>query len=91
VLKLIKDAWTVSFGHTKTNRKAVLSRGWGPRTLNYYVFLYPEILSFRPKNVEQSMNKNLARSSIPALDLNLSEGMAGMLFDCIVTKKNKGP
>ena len=34
VVKLVKDAWNVSFARVETNRKAVLHRGWGPKALN---------------------------------------------------------
>jgi hypothetical protein len=30
VVKLVKDAWRVSFAQVKTNCKAILQRGWGP-------------------------------------------------------------
>jgi hypothetical protein len=49
VVKLVKEAWHVSFAHEETNQKAVLQRGWGPRALYYNVLLHPEILPSKPK------------------------------------------
>ena len=37
VVKLVKNAWKVSFARVETNQKAVLHRGWGPKALNMNV------------------------------------------------------
>jgi hypothetical protein len=84
VVKLVKEAWHVSFAREETNRKAVLQRGWGPRALNYNVLLHPEILPSKPKNSGQPITENSVISSLPATHLNLSNGLAGTLIDRIV-------
>ncbi len=89
VVKLVKEAWHVSFAREETNRKAVLQRGWGPRALNYNVLLHPEILPSKPQNSGQPITENLVISSLPATHLNLSNGLAGTLIDRIVIEKNK--
>jgi hypothetical protein len=43
VVKLVKDAWKDSFAQVESNKKAILHRGWGPKSLNYNVLLHPKI------------------------------------------------
>jgi hypothetical protein len=89
VVKLVKEAWHVSFAREETNRKAVLQRGWGPRALNYNVLLHPEILPSKPKNSGQPIMEYSVISSLPATHLNLSNGLTGTLIDRIMIEKNK--
>jgi hypothetical protein len=89
VVKLVKDAWRVSFARPETNRKAVLQRGWGPRALNYNCLLHEEIMASKPSIEEHQAKKPLIKSSLTPSELNLSGGLAGTLIDRIVAEKNK--
>ena len=77
----------MSFARVNTNQNAVVNRGWGPKALNYYVLLHPEISSSNPSN--QPATINTVVTNVPASDLNLSDGLAGTLIDRIVVEKNK--
>jgi hypothetical protein len=91
IVKLVKDAWRVSFARVETNRKAVLNRGWGPKALNMNVLRHPEILSSKPKEhgCQPTSNKIDVLSTLPASELNISEGLSGTLIDRIVLQSNK--
>jgi len=45
IVGLVCQAWEKSFTQVKTNIKAVASRGWGPKVLNYKCLQHQEILS----------------------------------------------
>jgi hypothetical protein len=53
-VKLVKEAWKVSFARVEMNRKAVLHRGWGPKALNMNVLKNPEIMATVP-NVSKDL------------------------------------
>jgi len=87
VVKLVKDAWAVSFARVNTNKKAVMQRGWGPKALNYNVLLHEEIA---PSNPDRNPPASVIRkTNVAADELNLSAGLAGSLIDRIVIEKNK--
>ena len=93
VVKLVKDAWQVSFARVETNRKAAMHSGWGPKALNYNVLLHEEIVSSNPNREEsndggQKKQKHHS-TAIPASQLNLMEGLVGTLIDRIVLESNK--
>ena len=75
VVKLVKNAWKVSFARVETNRKAVLHRGWGPKALNMNVLRNPEILGTKPNSTKDliGMSQGLT-SKITPTDLNINEG-----------------
>jgi hypothetical protein len=93
VVKLVKDAWQVSFTRGETNRKAVMHSGWGPKALNYNVLLHEEIVSSNPNREESNdggqKKQKLHSTAIPASQLNLMEGLVGTLIDRIVLESNK--
>jgi hypothetical protein len=91
-VKLVKDSWNLSFTRVNTNKKAVLHRGWGPRTLNKNVLLLPEILAMKPSSTEEeTMKSNDLSSSLLPSDLNISQGLAGTLVECISSKTIEKP
>jgi hypothetical protein len=49
VVKLVKEAWAVSFAHEETNRKAILNRGWGSKALNYKCLTPPRNIGIKAK------------------------------------------
>jgi hypothetical protein len=57
VVKLVKEAWSVSFAQVETNQKAVLERGLGPKALNYNVLCHPEISSSKPNGDDDKGKK----------------------------------
>ncbi len=85
VVKLVRESWNESFAKVKTNRKAVLTRGWGPKALNYNVLLHKEIIG---TNKSKTSSQQLT-STIDPRDLNLTEGLAGMLVHRICLRYNK--
>ncbi len=64
----------------------MVHRGWGPKALNYNVILHPEIASSKPGN-QPAPTKMV--TTVPASDLNLTDGLAGTLINRIVVEKNK--
>jgi hypothetical protein len=52
IVKLVKDAWKISFARVETNKKSVLHRGWGPKALNYNALFHPEIVLSNPNSEE---------------------------------------
>jgi hypothetical protein len=88
-VKLVKEAWAVSFARVITNRRAVLHIGWRPKALNFNVLLNSKILPSKPKD-GNAPDKSLSTSSkIDPSCLNLSEGLAGTLIEQIVMPDNK--
>ncbi len=81
----MKQAWNSSFARTKSNQKATLHRGWGPKALNYNVLCHPEIATSH----NGSTHSSLPTSTVPAEELNLSQGLSGTLVDRIVVHKNR--
>jgi hypothetical protein len=72
-------------GTKKNNRKAISSRGWGPRALSFNALLHPEILASKSGNGSKGIA--LESTADPA-ELNLSEGLAATLVERIVMYKN---
>jgi hypothetical protein len=73
VVKLVKNAWKVSFARVETNQKAVLHRGWGPKAWN--VLRNPEILATKPNSTKDLMGTSQGlNSKITPADLNINEG-----------------
>jgi hypothetical protein len=90
VVRLVKNAWKVSFARVETNQKAVLYRGWGPKALNMNVLRSPEILATKPNSTKDLMGTSQGlNSKITLTDLNINKGLAGILGDCIVLESNK--
>ena len=90
MVKLVKNAWKVSFARVETNQKAVLHRGWGPKALNMNVLRNPEILAIMPNATKDLMGRSQGLDSkITPTDLNINEGLAGTLVDRIVLESNK--
>jgi hypothetical protein len=88
--KTVKDSVKVSFARVQHNQKAVLHRGWGPRALNMNVLLHPEIMASKPASSDETPEiLNALTSSLPASELNLTEGLAGTLVQRIVIETNK--
>jgi hypothetical protein len=85
VVKLVRESWNESFAKVETNRKAVLTRGWGPKALNYNVLLHKEIIG---TNKSETSSQQLT-STIDPRDLNLTEGLAGTLVDRICLRYNE--
>jgi hypothetical protein len=54
VAQLVSDCWKETFAKVETNKKVVLTRGWGPKTLHYNVLLQKEITA-----TKQSMTHSL--------------------------------
>ncbi len=72
MVKLVKEAWAVSFARVLTNRKAVLHRGWGPKSLNYNALLNSEVAPSELKD-DNAPDQSLSTSStIDPSCLNLS-------------------
>jgi hypothetical protein len=89
VVKLVKEAWEVSFARVNTNRKAVLERGWGPKALNYNVLCHPEIKSSKPQGDNAAEKMITLVSDLPPSELNLTSGLSGTLIERIVIQSNK--
>jgi hypothetical protein len=89
LVKLVKEAWAVSFAHEETIGWAVLNRGWGPKALNYNVLLHPEILVSKPKDGTLPQQKAIVTSKLSAAKLNLSRWPGRTPIDHIVLEKNK--
>jgi hypothetical protein len=89
-VKLVKEAWKVSFARVEMNRKAVLHRGWGPKALNMNVLKNPEIMATVPNVSKDLMGRSQGlNSKMPATELNINEGLAGTLVNRIVLESNK--
>jgi hypothetical protein len=86
---LVQKAWESSVARVEMNQKAIVSRGWGPRALNYHALLHPKKLTSKVDNHNQEGPlKQLASSAEPE-ELTLSEGVTATLVDRIVVHKNK--
>jgi hypothetical protein len=79
IVGLVHQAWLSSY------RKAISSRGWGPRALSFNALLHPEILASKSGN---SSKGSVLESTIDPEELNLSEGLAATLVERIVLYKN---
>jgi hypothetical protein len=90
VVKLVKNAWNVSFARVETNRKAVLHRGWGPKALNMNVLKHKEIMGTKPSDAAESngTSQRISTTMLPS-QLNITEGLAGTLIDTIVLESTK--
>jgi len=88
IVGLVRQAWEKSFARVKTNIKAVASRGWGPKALNYKCLQHPEILSTKNGASQKGLTID-SRSCAAPEELNLSDGLAATLIDRIVLYKNK--
>ncbi len=89
-MKLVKEAWKVSFARVEMNQKAVLHRGWGPKALNMNVLKNPEIMATMPNVSKVLMGRSQGLDSkMPATELNINEGLAGTLVNRIVLESNK--
>ena len=86
VVKLVKEAWSVSFDRVETNQKAVLERGSGPKALNYNVLCHPEISSSKPEGDDNGEEKKGLMSALPPSELNLTDGLSGTLEEQIVLR-----
>jgi hypothetical protein len=86
VVKLVQECWKHSFAKVETNRKAVLTRGWDPRTLSYNVLLHKEIAA--TKNLSDTSTIVLS-SSVDPSTLNTQDGFAGTLIERICLKYNE--
>jgi hypothetical protein len=90
IVKLVKDAWNVSFARVHTNQKAVLYRGWGPKALNKNALLSPEIWATKPASTDDPRTtKQGLQTSLPVSELNTNQGLAGTLIDRIVLESNR--
>jgi hypothetical protein len=87
IVKLVSDCWKESFAKVESNKKAVLTRGWGPKTLSYNVLLHKEITATKQSN-EASSSSQLT-SGIDPSNLNLKDGLAGTLLERICLKYNE--
>jgi hypothetical protein len=87
VVGLVREAWELSFARVQTNQKAIVSRGWGPRALNYNALRHPEILTSAPGTSVKRPIDALESRALPE-ELNLSEGLSATLVDRIVIHKN---
>jgi hypothetical protein len=83
VVGLVREAWKTSFARVRTNVKAITSRGWGPKALNYNCLLHPEIAG-----TKQTLTSGL-QTNVDPQELNLSVGLAATLVDRIVLYKNQ--
>ena len=86
IVKLVKECWKHSFAKVDTNRKAVLTRGWGPKTLSYNCLLHKEIAA--TKNSISDSSTTALTSTIDPTELNTHEGFAGTLIERICIKYN---
>jgi len=89
VVGLVRQAWKSSFARTQTNRKAIATRGWGPRALNYNALLHPEVLTSKPGYRNNGTELSTLDSNVTPEELNLSQGLAGTLVDKIYVHKAK--
>jgi len=55
IVKLVAALWKESFAKAETNRKSVLTRGWGPKA-NYNGLLKKEILATKKESTSTSSN-----------------------------------
>jgi len=88
VVGLVRAAWNRSFARVRTNIKAVTSRGWGPKALNYNCLLHPEIQATKHGTTGKPHTLALKTTAAPE-DLNLSDGLSATLIDKIVLYKNR--
>jgi hypothetical protein len=88
IVGLVQKAWKASFARVRTNIKATISRGWGPKALNYNALLNPEILATKHGGNKNDLTSDLATNVAPT-ELNLTEGLAATLVDRIVDYKIK--
>jgi hypothetical protein len=86
VVKLVKECWKSSFAKVESNKKAVLTRGWGARTLSYNVLLHKEIAA--TKNSSDISTIALS-STVEPSSLNTQNGLAGTLIERICLKYNE--
>ncbi len=83
-VKLVRESWRESFKKVETNRKAVLTRGWGPKTVCYNNILHKEIIATKQSCKVPSTSQLM--TNITPSDLNENEGLAGTLIECICLK-----
>ena len=88
IVKLVKECWKHSFAKVDTNRKAVLTRGWGPKTLSYNCLLHKEIASTKNTTISD-MSTIALTSTINPAELNTREGLAGTLIERICLQYNE--
>jgi hypothetical protein len=72
-----------------TNIKAITTRSWGPRALNYAALTHPEILTSKPGYCSSTLQLSTLASTVKPEELNLSQGLAGTLVDKIYIHKAK--
>jgi hypothetical protein len=72
------------FKKVETNRKAVLTRGWGPKTVCYNNILHKEIIATKQSCKVPSTGQLI--TNITPSDLNENEGLAGTLIEFICLK-----
>lgn len=84
IVGLIRKGWNVSFADVESSKKAIHTRGWGPKALNYNVLLHPELVQNQHSNSTQ-----LQKTTVQPDQLNLSAGLAGVLIDRVVIHKNR--
>ena len=70
IIVLVLKAWDESFACIATNQKPFAERGWV--SLNYNLFLHPEIQLTSTSNLQTQANNIQPVSSIPPSGLNLS-------------------
>jgi hypothetical protein len=78
VVGLVHEAWELSFARVKANQKAIVSKGWGPRELNYNALCHPQILTSVPGTSIKRPADARESQALPE-ELNLSEGIAAAL------------
>jgi hypothetical protein len=88
IVGLVQKAWKASFARVRTNIKVTISRGWGPKALNYNALLNPEILATKHGMNNNELTSDLV-TNVPPTELNLTEGLAATLVDRIVDYKIK--
>jgi hypothetical protein len=89
VVGLVRQAWKSSFARKQTNRKAISTRGLGPRALNYNALLYPEIPTLKPGYHNTGTELSTLDSNTTLEELNLSHGLVGTLVYKIYIHKAK--
>jgi hypothetical protein len=50
IVALVRKGWSVSFADVESSKKAILTRGWGPKALNDNVLLHPEVVQNQNSN-----------------------------------------
>ncbi len=74
------------FAKVESNRKAVLTRGWGPRTLSYNVLLHKEIAAMKNSS---DISTIVLTSTIEPSSLNTQNGLTGTSIERICLKYNE--